>query len=69
MKERIKKLILVIEIKWKNSLLRKNLKLKGEIKRLKKILEETQKMNHDLIDQKTLDNIKIRELSLEVKNE
>ena len=66
MKRKIKKLILKIEINWKNSLLRKNLRLKGEIKRLKQLLEETKKQNHYLLDQKNLDEIKIRELKLEV---
>lgn len=41
MKERINKTISILKIKWKNSLLRKNLKLKREIKKLKEILEET----------------------------
>lgn len=67
MKNKIKKLKLKIEIAWKNSLLRKNLKLKREIKKLKEILEETKKQNHYLLDQKNLDEIKIRELTLEVK--
>jgi hypothetical protein len=43
--------------------------LKQEIKRLKRELEETKEQNHKLIDQKTLDNIKIRQLILEGKNE
>ena len=67
MKERINKTISILKIKWKNSLLRKNLKLKREIKKLKEILEETKKQNHYLLDQKNLDEIKIRELTLEVK--
>lgn len=67
MKNKIKKLKLKIEIAWKNSLLRKNLRLKREIKKLKEILEETKKQNHYLLDQKNLDEIKIRELTLEVK--
>ena len=57
-----------LKIRWKNSLIRKNLKLKGEIKKLKELLEETREQNHKLIDQKTIDNMKIRELTLEVKN-
>ena len=65
--KKVKKMIFKIKIIWKNSLLRKNLKLKKEIKRLETILAETRKMNHDLLDQKQLDNLKIRELSLEVK--
>ena len=65
--KKVRKLILKIEIRWKNSLLRKNLKLRNEIKRLDKILAETKSQNHKLVDQKVLDNIKIRELLLEVK--
>lgn len=65
--KKVKRIIFKIQIRWKNSLLRKNLKLKKEIKRLEKILEETRRMNHDLLDQKQLDNIKIRELLLEVR--
>lgn len=67
MKSKIKKLKLKIEISWKNSLLRKNLKLKREIKHLKELLEETKKQNHYLVDQKNIDELKIRELTLEVK--
>lgn len=65
----MKKYLLKIRIKWEQSLIRKNMQLKSEIKRLKKLLEETKEQNHKLIDQKTLDNIKIRELILEGKNE
>ena len=65
----MKKIINKSRIKWKNSLIRKNLKLKGEIKRLKELLEETRKQNHKLIDQNTIDNMRIRELMLENKNE
>lgn len=65
--KKVRKLILKIEIRWKNSLLRKNIKLRNEIKRLDKILAETKSQNHKLVDQKVLDNIKIRELLLEVK--
>jgi hypothetical protein len=43
------------------------MKLKGEIRHLKKELDETREQNHKLIDQKTLDNIKIREFYLENK--
>lgn len=67
--KRIYKIQSRLKIKWKNSLLKKNIKLKLEIIRLKKLLEETKQQNHNLIDQKTLDNIRIRELTLEVKNE
>jgi len=63
--EKIKRIKLKYKMKLEGSLVRKIMKLKGEIRRLKKQLEETQKQNHKLIDQKTLDNIKIRELYLE----
>lgn len=65
--KRIYKIQSRLKIKWKNSLLKKNLKLKLEIIRLKKLLEETKQQNHKLLDQKSLDNIRIRELTLEVK--
>lgn len=67
MKERIRKLKLKIKMKIEGSLVRKNMKLKSDIRRLKRELEETKIQNHKLIDQKTLDNIKIRELYLEGK--
>lgn len=69
MKEKIKKMINRLQIKWKNSLIRKNHILRNRIKRLEEQLKETKDMNHKLIDQKTLDNIRIRELSLEIKDE
>jgi len=65
----MKKYLVRLRLKYETSLIHKNMKLKQEIKRLKKELEETKKQNHKLIDQKTLDNIKIRELYLEGKNE
>lgn len=68
MKEKLRKLKVKLQIIWKNSLIRKNIKLKGEIRKLKEQLEETRRQNHKLIDEKTLDNIRIRELSLEIKN-
>lgn len=64
--KKVKRIIFKIQIRWKNSLLRKNLKLKKEIKRLETLLAETKKQNHFLLDQKNLDEIKIRELKLEV---
>ena len=67
MKERINKTISILKIKWKNSLIRKNHNLKVRIKRLEEQLEETKQQNHKLIDQKTLDNIRIRKLTLEVR--
>lgn len=60
----MKKMLLKIRLKIERSLIKKNMELRHEIKRLNKILEETKKQNHQLIDQKTLDNIKIRELTL-----
>ena len=56
-----------IRLKYETSLLRKNMQLKQELKRIKRELEETKQQNHKLIDQKTLDNIRIRELTLEVR--
>ena len=67
MNKRIYKIQNKIKIKWKNSLIRKNMKLKLEIIRLRKLLEETKNQNHRLLDQKSLDNIRIRELTLEVR--
>ena len=67
MDKRIYKIQNKIKIKWKNSLIRKIIKLKLEIVRLKKLLEETKTQNHKLLDQKSLDNIRIRELTLEVR--
>ena len=67
MDKRIYKIHNKIKIKWKNSLIRKIIKLKLEIVRLKKLLEETKNQNHKLLDQKSLDNIRIRELTLEVR--
>jgi hypothetical protein len=66
---KMKRFILKMKLKWETSLISKNMQLKSEIRRLKKLLEETKTQNHKLIDQKTLDNIKIRELILEGKNE
>ena len=64
---KIRKLIRKLKIKWKNSLVRRILRLKKEIVILKNQLEEVKKQNHALVDQKTLDNIRIRELTLEVR--
>lgn len=60
----MKKMLLKIRLKIERSLIKKNMDLRHEIKKLNKLLEETKKQNHQLIDQKTLDNIKIRELTL-----
>jgi len=67
MKKKIKRIIAQLKIKWKNSLIRKNHNLRTRIKKLEEQLEETKIQNHKLIDQKTLDNIRIRELTLEVR--
>ena len=67
MNKKIYKIQSRLKIKWKNSLIRKIIKLKLEIVRLKKLLEETKNQNHKLLDQKSLDNIRIRELTLEVR--
>lgn len=67
--KRIKKLYTKIRMKWECSLIKKNMVLKKEIKRLNKLIEATKEENHKLIDQKTLDNLKMREMYLENKNE
>lgn len=67
MKKKVNNFIIKLKIKWKNSLLRKNHNLKMRIHKLEEQLEETKTQNHKLIDQKTLDNIRIRELTLEVR--
>lgn len=67
MKKKVNNFITKLKIKWKNSLLRKNHSLKMRIQKLEEQLEETKQQNHKLIDQKTLDNIRIRELTLEVR--
>lgn len=67
MKKKVNNFITKLKIKWKNSLLRKNHNLKMRIQKLEEQLEETKQQNHKLIDQKTLDNIRIRELTLEVR--
>lgn len=67
MKKKVNNFITKLKIKWKNSLLRKNHNLKMKIQKLEEQLEETKQQNHKLIDQKTLDNIRIRELTLEVR--
>lgn len=63
----MKKYFLKMRLKWETSVLKKNLELKQKIKKLERLLEETRNENHKLIDQKTLDNIRIRELTLESK--
>ena len=61
---KIRKFILKIRLKYEGSLVSKNIQLKRELKQYKKLLEETKKENHKLVDEITLKNIKIRELSL-----
>lgn len=60
----MKKLILKIKLKYEGFVTIKNMKLKLQIKDLKKQIEELTKTNHKLIDEITLKNIEIRELSL-----
>ena len=62
--KKIKKIKTKLQMKYEASLISKNLRLKRELKAYKKILEETRKENHKLIDEITLKNIQIRELSL-----
>ena len=60
----MKKFFIKLQLKYEGSLVKKNMVMKQEIKRLKKVLEETRIENHRLIDEITLKNIKIRELAL-----
>ena len=61
----MKKRILKIKIKYEQSLIKKYLKIKKELKEQIKLNEGLKEENHKLIDEITLKNIKIRELSLE----
>ena len=61
----MKKLYWKLRLKYEGSLVSKNMKLRRELKQYKKLLEETRLENHKLVDEITLKNIKIRELSLE----
>lgn len=61
---KIKRIITRLKLKYEGNLVSKNMKLRKELKQCKKILEETRIENHKLIDEITLKNIKIRELSL-----
>ena len=64
-KEIMKKRILKLKIKYEQSLIKKYLELKKELKRERELKEAAIQENHKLIDEITLKNIKIRELSLE----
>lgn len=61
----MKKRILKLKIKYEQSLIKKYLELKKELKRERELKEAAIQENHKLIDEITLKNIKIRELSLE----
>lgn len=67
--KKLKRIKLRLKMKHEGNLVSKNMKLKREIRYLKKELEETKEQNHKLIDEITLKNIKIRELELGVRNE
>lgn len=67
--KKLKRIKLRLKMKHEGNLVSKNMKLKREIRYLKKELEETKEQNHKLIDEITLKNIKIRELDLGVRNE
>lgn len=56
-----------LKLKWERSLIKQNMELKREIRALNKKLDESNLMNHKLIDEITLKNIKIRELDLGVR--
>lgn len=61
MKKRINKL----KIKYEQSLIKKYMEVKKELKKQIKLNNGLKEENHKLIDEITLKNIKIRELSLE----
>ena len=61
----MRKYLVKLKLKYETSLIHKNMKLKQDIKALKKLLEETKEENHKLVDEITLKNIRIRELTLE----
>ena len=61
----MKKRILKLKIKYEQSLIKKYLELKKELKRERELKKAAIQENHKLIDEITLKNIKIRELSLE----
>jgi len=61
----MKKRIIKIKIKYEQSLIKKYLELKKELKEQVRLNNGLKEENHKLIDEITLKNIKIRELSLE----
>lgn len=61
----MKKRILKLKIKYEQSLIKKYLELKKELKEQIRLNDGLKQENHKLIDEITLKNIKIRELSLE----
>lgn len=61
MKKRINK----IKLKYERLLISKVMRLKQENKQLRKMIEGLKEENHKLIDEITLKQIKIRELSIE----
>lgn len=60
----MKKRIMKFKLKIERSLIAKIMKQKGEIKTLKELNEGLKEENHKLIDEITIKNLKIRELSL-----
>lgn len=65
----MKKRIMKFKLRIERSLIAKIMKQKGEIKTLKELNEGLKEENHKLIDEITIKNLKIRELSLGVRNE
>lgn len=65
----MKKRIMKFKLRIERTLIAKIMKQKGEIKTLKELNEGLKKENHKLIDEITIKNLKIRELSLGVRNE
>lgn len=68
-KTKIKIKYLQLRIKWQQSKTKQIMELKKELKGAYKKLEESNTMNHKLIDEITLKNIRIRELDLGLRNE
>lgn len=64
----MKKKYLKIRNRIERTLIGKLMRAKQEIKYLRKKNEELMQQNHDLIDEMVLKQIKIRELSLNEKN-
>ena len=60
----MKKRIMRFKLRIERSLIAKIMKQKGEIKTLKELNEGLKKENHKLIDEITIKNLKIRELTL-----